>query len=53
VTEAYALYNLALARFSTGDCTGVNDMLHESERIQGKRDEIKRLERDVHRGCKH
>ena len=35
VTEAYALYNLALARFSTGDCNGVKELLDGSERIQG------------------
>ena len=42
LTEAYALYNLALARFSTGDCTGVTELLDSSERIQGDRSEIKR-----------
>ena len=51
LAEAYASYNLALARFSTGDCTGVHDLLQRSEQIQGKRSEIKRLERDVDRAC--
>ncbi len=37
LTEAYALYNLALARFSTGDCTGVKELLDELEQIQGDR----------------
>jgi serine/threonine-protein kinase len=53
VTEAYALYNLALARFSTGNCDGVKDMLHESEHIQGRREEIKQLQQSVGSGCKH
>jgi hypothetical protein len=51
VTEAYALYNLAVARFSTGDCTGVKDLLRQSERIQGQRHEIRQLEHDVNKGC--
>ena len=37
LAEAYASYNLALARFSTGDCNGVKELLHRSEQIQGKR----------------
>ena len=43
LTEAYALYNLALARFSTGNCDGVTELLDSSESIQGDRSEIKRL----------
>jgi hypothetical protein len=53
VTEAYAMYNLALARFSTGDCNGVLELLDGSERIQGGRREIKDLRHQVDRGCKH
>jgi serine/threonine-protein kinase len=53
ITEAYALYNLALARFSTGDCTDVKQMLENSRRIQGARSEIKDLEHQVDKGCKH
>jgi len=53
VTEAYALYNLALARFSTGDCTDVEQMLDDSRRIQGGRSEIKDLQHQVDKGCKH
>ncbi len=53
LTEAYALYNLAVARFSTGDCTGVKDMLRQSEHIQGKRHEIQELEHAVDKDCKH
>ena len=30
LTEAYALYNLAVARVSTGDCNGVADLLDSS-----------------------
>jgi hypothetical protein len=52
VTEAYALYNLALARFSTGDCNGVKELLDGSERIQGDRREIKDLRHQVDKGCK-
>ena len=53
VTEAYAMYNLALARFSTGDCTGVEELLDGSKRIQGDRREIKDLRHQVDKGCKH
>ena len=52
VTEAYAMYNLALARFSTGDCNGVQELLDGSERIQGDRHEIKDLKHQVDKGCK-
>ena len=51
LTEAYALYNLALARFSTGNCEGVTELLDSSERIQGQRSEIKRLQHQVDKGC--
>jgi serine/threonine-protein kinase len=53
LTEAYALYNLALARFSTGDCTDVKDMLESSKKIQGDRAEIRDLRHHVDKGCKH
>ena len=46
------MYNLALARFSTGDCNGVKELLDGSERIQGERHEIKDLKHQVDRGCK-
>ena len=49
--EAFASYNLALARFSNGDCDGVLDLLDRSEQIQGKRSEINRLRKDVRKGC--
>ena len=51
LTEAYALYNLALARVSTGDCNGVTELLDSSARIQGDRSEIKRLRHDAEKGC--
>lgn len=49
--EAFASYNLALARFSNGDCDGVLDLLDRSEQVQGKRSEINRLRKDVRKGC--
>ena len=52
VTEAYAMYNLAQARFSTGDCTGVKELLEGSRKIQGNRSEISSLRHQVDRGCK-
>ena len=45
------MYNLAVARFSTGDCNGVTELLDSSERIQGDRSEIKRLKHQVEKGC--
>jgi serine/threonine-protein kinase len=51
LTEAYALYNLAVARVSTGDCNGVAELLDSSARIQGDRSEIKRLKHDAEKGC--
>lgn len=51
--EAYASYNLALARFSSGSCDGVEELLDRSEQIQGKRSEINRLRKDARRGCEH
>ena len=51
LTEAYALYNLALARFSTGNCDGITELLDSSESIQGHRSEIKRLQHQVDKGC--
>src|SRR3954447_12146192 len=53
LAEAYASYNLALARFSTGSCDGVTDLLRRSKEIQGKRHEIDQLQRDVDKRCEH
>jgi predicted Ser/Thr protein kinase len=49
--EAYADYNLALARFATGSCTGVVALLDRSESIQGMRKEIDRLRHQVEKDC--
>jgi eukaryotic-like serine/threonine-protein kinase len=40
LTEAYASYNLAYARFAVGRCDGVTGLLDRSEGIQGSRAEI-------------
>ena len=50
-TEAFASYNLAWARFATGSCDGVAELLDRSEEIQGKRKEIDRLRRQVRKDC--
>lgn len=51
ITEAYASYNLAWARFSTGRCDGVTELLDLSESIQGARREIDRLRNQVDQRC--
>jgi serine/threonine-protein kinase len=51
ITEAYASYNLALARFSTGNCSEVAELLARSTAIQGQRTEIARLRRDLPTRC--
>ena len=51
ITEAYASYNLAWARFSTGNCDGVTDLLDRSESIQGSRREIDRLRTQAEQRC--
>jgi hypothetical protein len=53
LAEAYASYNLALARLSTDGCDGVGELLDRSERIQGKRSEISRLRKVVRKECDH
>ncbi len=50
--EAYADYNLALARFATGSCTGVVALLDRSESIQGRRKEIDRLRHQAEKDCR-
>ena len=52
LAEAYASYNLAVARFAVGRCDGVAELLDRSEQVQGKRKEIDRLRKDVDRRCR-
>jgi hypothetical protein len=51
LVEAYASYNLAFTRFSLGSCDGVLDLLRRSEEVQGKRGEIRRLQREAEKSC--
>jgi hypothetical protein len=51
ITEAYASYNLAVARFARGSCDGVTELLDRSEEIQGSRKEIDRLRKQVEKRC--
>jgi tRNA A-37 threonylcarbamoyl transferase component Bud32 len=53
ITEAYASYNLATARFTLGRCDGVVSLLDRSQQIQGHRKEIDRLRRQVERRCEN
>jgi serine/threonine-protein kinase len=52
LAEAYASYNLALARYETGSCDGVKELLDRSQQVQGHRHEIDQLKHDVDRSCK-
>ena len=51
LAEAYASYNLALARLTLGRCDGVLDLLERSEAVQGHRGEIRKLRRQAERAC--
>ncbi len=51
ITEAYASYNLAVARFANGRCDGVVELLDRSQEIQGERKEIDRLRKQVEKRC--
>jgi tRNA A-37 threonylcarbamoyl transferase component Bud32 len=51
ITEAYASYNLATARFALGRCDGVAELLDRSEQVQGERREIDRLRKQVEKRC--
>ena len=51
ITEAYASYNLAVARFANGRCDGVVELLDRSQEIQGERKEIDRLRSQVEKRC--
>jgi serine/threonine-protein kinase len=52
LAEAYASYNLAVARLGVGRCDGVAELLDRSEQVQGKRKEIDRLRKTVDRQCR-
>ena len=49
--EAYAKYNLAYTRYHLGNCSGVLDLLDESEAIQGRRSDIDRLRVQAQETC--
>lgn len=51
IVDAYALYNLAAARFALGRCDGVLAMLDRSQARQGRRYEIDRLRRQARTRC--
>jgi serine/threonine-protein kinase len=51
LTEAYASYNLAYARFAVGRCDGVTGLLDRSEGIQGSRIEIDTLRHQWQSRC--
>jgi hypothetical protein len=51
IVDAYALYNLAFARFALGQCNGVLAMLDRSQERQGYRHEIDRLRRQARKRC--
>ena len=52
ITEAYASYNLAAARFALSRCD-VFRLLDRSEQIQGHRKEIDRLRKQAERRCEN
>jgi hypothetical protein len=52
LSEAYASYNLAWARFDVGRCDGVLDLLDRSEAVQGHRKEIDRLRKQAEKSCR-
>ncbi len=51
LAEAYASYNLALARFASGRCDGVQELLDRSQQVQGERAEIRRLQKQAGKAC--
>jgi tetratricopeptide (TPR) repeat protein len=51
IVDAYALYNLAYARFALGRCNGVLAMLDRSQKRQGHRSEIDHLRSRALKRC--
>ena len=51
IVDAYALYNLAHARFAVGRCDGVLSMLDRSQARQGRRAEIDHLRKLARQRC--
>jgi len=51
IVEAYALYNLAVARFALGRCDGVLSLLDRSQARQGRRTAIDRLREQARARC--
>jgi len=51
LAEAYASYNLAVARRALGQCDGVVELLDRSEQVQGERKEISKLRKEAERSC--
>jgi serine/threonine-protein kinase len=49
--EAYADYNLAFTEYALGQCADVQQLLDQSESIQGRRKEIDSLRRDARKTC--
>jgi tetratricopeptide (TPR) repeat protein len=51
LNEAYADYNLAYTRLQLGSCDGVEDLLRESQSIQGHRHEIDDARKQAKKQC--
>jgi len=52
LNEAYAKYNLAYTRLQLGSCNSVDDLLRESESIQGHRHEIDDARKQAKKQCR-
>jgi hypothetical protein len=51
LNQAYADYNLAYTRLQLGSCDGVEDLLRESQSIQGHRHEIDDARKQAKKQC--